>query len=103
MQILDANRWALPRVRYTNFRKHFGAVADGAFKQWFNFQRLWGGRIWIFGIRHHQISLDFRRCWLSDMAYPETTKADRKAVTEARDIANPKLNGGGPAEKGSHG
>lgn len=47
------------KVRYTNFKKEFPAVG-GAFKKWWYFDRHWKGKLILIGIKHHQITLDFR-------------------------------------------
>jgi len=82
--IRKACRWRFPKVSYTNYRKEFPRmVGVDCFKSWFWFKRFWSGRIWNFGIKHHQITLDFRLSWLDDMVFPDATKEDRKAVDDA--------------------
>jgi len=81
--IRKACRWRFPKVSYTNYRKEFPGLGESAFTKWFWLRRYWSGRIWNFGIKHHQISLDFRLSWLDDMVFPDATKADRKAVDDA--------------------
>lgn len=85
LDIRDAGRWRLPKLTYTNYRKEFPNMSQGAFAKWFSFERFWGGRIWSFCIRHHEISLDFRLSWLSDMAFGSPSKSDRQAVQGAED------------------
>lgn len=81
--IRKSGRWAFPKITYTNFKKRFPGSSEGVYKRWFYFERMWGGRIWNFCVRHHQLSFDFRLCFLSDMVFPSATKGDRKAVNDA--------------------
>lgn len=62
----------LPRVSYTNFRKEGCSPSKTAFNSWFSFDRYWGGAIWNFTVKHHQISFDFRRNWVADMIHGST-------------------------------
>jgi hypothetical protein len=39
-----------------------------AFSRWFTFSRYWSGRLWMFTVKHHQVTLDFRGDVLKDMA-----------------------------------
>ena len=80
--IRKACRWRFPKVSYCNFRKQFPNLGN-CFNRWFYFERRWSGRIWNIGIKHRQITLDFRLSWLDDMVFPDATKADRKAVDAA--------------------
>lgn len=81
MNMTKANRWRFPRVSYTNYRKAF--PNSGSWNDWFRFRRYWGGRIWNISVKHHQISLDFRMCFMSDMMFPEADEKSRKAVKDA--------------------
>jgi hypothetical protein len=82
--IRKANRWKLPKLSYTNFKKEFPNMGENCFKRWFYLDTWpWGGRIWNIGILHHQVSLDFRESWVDDMVFPSATKEDRKAVDDA--------------------
>lgn len=83
LDITKANRWKLPKVSYINFRKEFPNHVFGCFRATFYFRRYWGNKIWNFGFKHHQVSVDFRMCPLSDMMWPNATKKDRNAVKEA--------------------
>lgn len=83
LDMTKANRWKLPKASYTNFRKEFPGMGNTCFQRWLSFGRHWGGKIWYIGIKHHQVSLDFRRCAASDMVWPDATKRDRRAVKEA--------------------
>ena len=56
-----------PKVRFTNFHETF-PISKGIWNEWFNIQRTWGGSIIELRIKHYQISLDFRKNWLDDMA-----------------------------------
>ncbi len=82
LDIRKACRWKFPKVSYTNFHKEYPS-AKGAFTRWFHFERRWSGKIWNIGIKHRQITLDFRLSPLDDMVFPTTTKEDRKAVDDA--------------------
>ena len=82
LDIRKAGRWKFPTVRYTNFRRQSPNLGN-CFKRWFYFNRYWNGKIWYFGIKHYQISLDFRLSWVDDMSFPGATKKDRKAVDDA--------------------
>ena len=50
------------RIRYTNFKKEFKSVREGRciFERWLYFERLWHGKLICIGIKHYQITLDFR-------------------------------------------
>lgn len=84
LDITKANVWrCLPKVSYVNFRKEFPNMGEQAFKTLFSFKRFWGGKIWTFGILHHQLSFSFVKCPLSDMAWPNASKQDRHMIKEA--------------------
>lgn len=83
LDITKSNRWKLPKVSYTNFRKEFPNMGSGCFRAWFSFSRYWGGKLWNISVRHHVIELDFRVCPWSDLMFPDATKRDRDAVKEA--------------------
>lgn len=53
----------MPKVTYTNYRKKFTNVGDGAFNQVFNIKRFWSGKIISLLIYHHELSFDFRENW----------------------------------------
>ena len=57
----------IPEIRYTNFRKEFRNCCDNCFQQWFYINKRWSGKIINVGIKHHQISFDFRKNWILDM------------------------------------
>ena len=80
--IRKACRWRFPKVSYTNFHKQY-PNCRGAFNRWLYFERRWMGKIWQIGVKHHQVTLDFRLSWVDDMVFPNATKEDRKAVDDA--------------------
>lgn len=96
MEILKANTIKFPSFRYTNLNKEFPKLSPHGKSRGFFFQRNWGGRIWEFGYRAKYITVDFRGCWLSDMTYPQTTRADRRAIKQAQKIANVETSGNSP-------
>jgi len=55
-----------PKIRYTNFKKKF-PISATAFSRLFYIEKHWSGKIIEIGIKHHQISFDFRKNWLLDM------------------------------------
>ena len=61
-------RWRLwPIVRFINYRKSCPNSDSGCWTRWLRFDRYWSGRIWMLGIRHLCLELDWRRNWLQDM------------------------------------
>ena len=62
------SKWRIfPKISYTNFKKEYSKIGDDCFTKWFSVQKYWGGRIIGFSIKHHVVSLDFRKNWLVDM------------------------------------
>jgi hypothetical protein len=61
------NTRIIPKVSWCNFRKLYPRKLDHVFKQWFYCERMWGGKIINIGVRHYQLTLDFRKNWLLDM------------------------------------
>ena len=57
----------IPKIRFTNFHKLF-PITEGIWNKWFDVKKVWGGSIIEIQIKHYQISLDFRKNWLDDMA-----------------------------------
>ena len=57
------------RIRYVNYRKEFPGKGMGktCFTKWFCIRRYWSGKIICIRVKHHEISLDFRRDWVADM------------------------------------
>lgn len=90
MQILKANTIKFPKFRFTDLNKEFPKHAPLGASRGLFFRRMWGGRLWEFGYRSKYVTMDFRGCWISDMAHPSTTKEDRKAIKQAQKIANAK-------------
>lgn len=80
MDIRKANRWKFPKISYTNFAKEFPNLGKDVFREWFQFSRCWGGRVWEISIKRHGITLDFRMCPWSDMAFPEAEREDREEI-----------------------
>ncbi len=54
------------KLRYTNMKKEFPNIRD-CFHNWFSFCRFWDGRLIKIGIKHHVLTIDLRRDWISDM------------------------------------
>lgn len=54
-----------PKVSYVNYHKLYPQT--GAFKKWFVVKRFWSKMLWVVGIRHHFVKLDWRRDWVRDM------------------------------------
>lgn len=71
-ELVRRRRWKFwPKATIINYHKNFPKhMRGGMWEKWFYFERMWGGRIWYFGVRHLAIELDFRRDWLYDMAHP---------------------------------
>lgn len=55
----------IPRVSYTNFCKLY--PQSQGFKRWIVAERFWRKRLWVIGIRHHIVKIDWRRDWVRDM------------------------------------
>lgn len=55
----------IPKISYVNYRKLYPQTS--AFKRLFIAQRAWSGLLWIVGIKHHVVKLDWRRNWVRDM------------------------------------
>ena len=70
MFIGKSRRWKFPTISYTNFKKEYPNMGGSCFTRWFSFNRMWSGKIWNFYVKHYQISLDFRQCWIRDMMFP---------------------------------
>lgn len=67
----EVSRWRfIPKVSYTNFRKAYPNIGRACFGRWFGVERRWSSRIINIYVRHHQLSLDFRRDWLADFVQP---------------------------------
>jgi hypothetical protein len=63
MKKMTPARW-VPRVEY----HRYDGPARRAFTRWFTFNMYWGRRLWLFTVKHHQVTLDFRGNLLEDMA-----------------------------------
>jgi starvation-inducible outer membrane lipoprotein len=64
-------RWkVVPSVSYTNFAKAFPNSGPYCWTRWFSVNRYWGGKIINISVKHHSVSLDFRRNWIADMIDP---------------------------------
>ena len=50
------------KISYVNFKKEFPVVRNrvAVFDKWFYYDKFWGGKIINVGIKHHQITIDFR-------------------------------------------
>lgn len=50
------------KISYTNFKKEFPSVRDGkaVFNSWLQVNRYWGGKLVTIGVKHHQLTIDFR-------------------------------------------
>ena len=57
----------IPKVGFTNYHKEFPQTIGVYWKDWLYFQRNWGGALWNLRVRHFEIEIDFRRCWITDM------------------------------------
>lgn len=62
-------KWKFPpSVRYVNFHKSYPQlVGNSPFKSWFYVNRRWSGKIINIGIRHHQLTFDFRKNAWADL------------------------------------
>jgi len=83
LDITKANKWRLPKVCFSNYKKEFSNMTGNCFKSWFSFRRYWGGKLWNISIKHYVMTVDFRLCVMSDLMWPNATKQDRNAVKEA--------------------
>ena len=82
LNILNANKWRFPKVKFMNWRKESPKASKTCWSSWFSFDRFWYGKLWYINIKHYGVVLDFRYSPWDDMAFPETTKADRKAIRQ---------------------
>lgn len=62
------NKWRIfPKINYTNFRKHFPNSDNRCYDEWFSIHKVWSWRVIGIFIKHHCLTLDFRKNWVKDM------------------------------------
>lgn len=74
----------IPRVSYTNFRKLY--PQSQGFKRWLVAERFWRKRLWVIGIRHHIVKIDWRRDWVRDMFESELDLESLMPKSQHNDI-----------------
>lgn len=83
--VRSRRKWRLiPRVSYTNFRKLY--PQSQGFKRWLVAERFWRKRLWVIGIRHHIVKIDWRRDWVRDMFESELDLESLMPKSQHNDI-----------------
>lgn len=55
----------IPKISFVNYHKLYPNTS--AFKRWLVLERFWNKQLWIIGVRHLFIKLDWRKDWVGDM------------------------------------
>lgn len=63
----------IPKIRYVNWHKEYPQSKGNCWRSWFSFERYWSGQLVYITIKHHSLTLDFRRDWWHDLMHKEPT------------------------------